>query len=242
VRECFHDALEYKDQTLSLFNLGHLTLSERANCERMFWGTCRKIADIIPDMTRVPQELTALERVLCDTYFCNFSMFQSLPDAWAVDQLFPIMPIHRLAERPTRRGILADITCDSDGTIDAFIDPRDVNSTLPLHALDGEPYYLGFMLTGAYQEILGDMHNLFGDTNVVNVSFSGDGGYIVDEVVEGDTISEVLQYVDYQPNALVNSLRAQVEAALRTEQMSLEESRQLMQRYREALSAYTYLE
>ncbi len=243
VRECYHDALEAKDQMLSLFNLGHLSLSQRAACERLFWAACRKMSDIAADMTRVPKELRALERILGDTYFCNFSMFQSLPDAWAVDQLFPIMPIHRLDERPTRRGILADITCDSDGTIDAFIDPRDVNSSLPLHELaEDEPYYLGFMLTGAYQEILGDMHNLFGDTNVVNVSFADGGGYIVDEVIYGDTIADVLQYVDYQPNVLTNSLRAQVEAAVRTERMTLEESRQLMQRYREALSAYTYLE
>lgn len=241
VRECYHDALEYKDQMLSLFSLGHLTLKERAKCERLFWSACRKMAEIASTMSRVPKELHALDAILGDTYFCNFSMFQSLPDAWAVDQLFPIMPIHRLSEKPTRRGILADITCDSDGAIKSFIDPRDVKHALPLHALDDEPYYLGFMLTGAYQEILGDMHNLFGDTNVVTVSFA-DGGYRVEEVVYGDTVSDVLEYVDYQPNVLINSLRAQVEEAVRTERMSLEESRQLMQRYREALAAYTYLE
>ena len=242
VRECYHDVLEYKDQMLSLFNLGHLSLHERAHCERLFWSACRRMAEVAVEMARVPKELRALERILSDTFFCNFSMFQSLPDSWAVDQLFPIVPIHRLEERPTRRGILADITCDSDGTIDAFIDPRDVNSTLALHEPNDKPYYLGFMLTGAYQEILGDMHNLFGDTNVVNVSFAEPTGYIIDEVVYGDTIADVLRYVDYQPNVLTNNLRAQVEAAVRRDQMSLEESRQLMQRYREALAAYTYLE
>ncbi len=242
VREHFHDALELKDQMLSLFNLGHLSLKERADCELLFWAACRKMAGIAAGMSRVPKELDALERILGDTYFCNFSMFQSVPDMWAVDQLFPIMPIHRLNEQPTRRGILADITCDSDGTIDQFIDARDVKNTLPLHEPDGSEYYLAVMLTGAYQEILGDMHNLFGDTHVVNVSFAEKGGYIVDEVIYGDTVSDVLQYVDYQPKVLTNNLRAQVEAAVRLELMTLEESRYLMQRYRESLSAYTYLE
>jgi arginine decarboxylase len=247
VRECYHDVVAAKDQMLSLFNLGHMSLNERARSERLFWSACRKMAEIAADMARIPKELQALERLLSDTYFCNFSMFQSLPDSWAIDQLFPIVPIHRLTERPTRRGILADITCDSDGCIDAFIDPRNINTTLALHEPDGNPYYLGFMLTGAYQEILGDMHNLFGDTNVVNVSFAGaeaggSGGYIIDEVVYGDTVADVLRYVDYQATVLTNNLRAQVEAAVRNEQMTLEESRYLMQRYREALSAYTYLE
>jgi arginine decarboxylase len=186
--------------------------------------------------------LEKIERTLCDTYFCNFSMFQSLPDAWAVDQLFPIMPIHRLHERPERRGVLADITCDSDGTIDAFIDLRDVKDTLALHHMNTEPYYLGIMLTGAYQEILGDLHNLFGDTNVVSISLEGDGNYKVDEVVYGDTVEDVLRYVDYQPKALINNVRNRVEEAVRRERMSLEESRMMMQRYREGLAAYTYLE
>jgi len=242
VRECYHDVLEYKDQVLSLFNLGHLSLAERARCERLFWASCHRMLTITSSLARVPQELTTLERMLSDTYFCNFSMFQSLPDAWAVDQLFPIMPIHRLDERPTRHGVLADITCDSDGAIDAFIDARDVQHTLPLHSLNGESYHLGIMLTGAYQEILGDLHNLFGDTNVVNVSLDDSSGYKVEEVVYGDTVEDVLRYVDYQSTALINSMRNQVEAAVREGRMSLAESRQLMQRYRDGLASYTYLE
>ncbi len=241
LRECYHDTLEYKDQVLQLFNLGHLSLKERALCERLYWACCQRMSEIAAEMTRVPEELQALDRLLSDTYFCNFSMFQSVPDAWAVDQLFPIMPIHRLHERPTCRGVLSDITCDSDGTIDAFIDLRDIKHTLPLHALSDEPYYLGFMLTGAYQEILGDMHNLFGDTHVVNVTIDKDK-YIVEEVVYGDSVEDVLRYVDYQPKALINSLRDQVESAVRENRMTLEESRQLMQRYRDGLASYTYLE
>jgi arginine decarboxylase len=244
VRECYHDCLEYRDQMLSLFNLGHLSLAERARCERLFWASCRRMAEIASGMSRVPAELGALERILSDTYFCNFSLFQSVPDAWAVDQLFPIMPIHRLNEKPTRRGILADITCDSDGTIDAFVDVRDVKDTLALHELpsDDEPYYVGIMLTGAYQEILGDMHNLFGDTNVVTVNLAEKDGYSIDEVVYGDTVTDVLRYVDYEPNVLINNLRTQVENAVRDSRMTLEESRQLMQRYRDGLASYTYLE
>ncbi|MCA9620702.1 MAG: biosynthetic arginine decarboxylase, partial [Myxococcales bacterium] len=161
VREMYHDALDYKDEVLNLFNLGQLSLNERAKCEELFWAGCARIAEIVSGMSRVPEELQKLERVLSDTYFCNFSMFQSVPDAWAIDQLFPIMPIHRLGERPSRAAVLADITCDSDGTIDAFIDLRDVKETITLHNPNDEPYYLAIMLTGAYQEILGDMHNLF---------------------------------------------------------------------------------
>jgi arginine decarboxylase len=240
VREHYHDVLELKDRVLSLFNLGHLSLSERARCESLFWACCSRMIEIAHHMPRVPEELRKIERRLCDTYFCNFSMFQSLPDSWAIGQLFPIMPIHRLDERPERRGVIADITCDSDGTIDAFIDVRDVNDTLALHSLTGDAYYLGIMLTGAYQEILGDLHNLFGDTNVVNISLGE--RYHVDEVVYGDTVEDVLRYVDYQSTALINALRTRIEKALRKERMSLDESRQLMQSYRDGMSSYTYLE
>ena len=241
VRECYHDALEYKDELLQLFNLGNVSLEERAKGERLFWATCERIAAVASTLSRVPEEIQTLEKMLSDTYFCNFSMFQSLPDAWAVDQLFPIMPIHRLNEPPTRRGILADITCDSDGAIDAFIDMRDVKQTLELHTPNGEPYYVGIMLTGAYQEILGDMHNLFGDTNMVHVVITGQGHYEVDEVVSGDTVTDVLRYVNYSPEELVRRVRSNVETAVRGGKMSLDESRQLMQRYREGLASYTYL-
>ncbi len=242
VRECYHDALEYKDQALQLFNLGHLSLEERAGAEKLFWSTCHRIAQVAATLSSVPEDLQPLEKMLSDTYFCNFSMFQSLPDSWAVDQLFPIIPIHRLNEPPTRRGILADITCDSDGSIDKFIDQRDVKSTLELHPLNDEPYYVGIMLTGAYQEILGDMHNLFGNTNMVHVVISGQGYYEVDEVVAGDSVTDVLRYVDYSPEELVKRVRANVETAVRGGKMTLDESRQLMQRYREGLASYTYLE
>ena len=240
--ECYHDALEYKDQVLTRFNLGDLTLSERARCERLFWASCHRFSAIAQELTRQPEEMRLLHRLLGDTYFCNFSMFQSLPDAWAVDQLFPIMPIHRLNEKPTRHGVLADITCDSDGLINQFIDLRDVKRSLELHEPNGESYHLGIMLTGAYQEILGDLHNLFGDTNMVHVSISGDGDYEIDEVVQGDNVTDVLRYVDYSAEELVRRLRKHIEAAVRTGDMSLAESRDLVSRYRAGLDSYTYLE
>ncbi len=242
LRECYHDVLEHREQVLQLFNLGHLSLAQRAVCERLFWASCKRMLDFASRMPRVPEELKVLEQLLCDTLFCNFSMFQSIPDAWAVNQLFPIMPIHRLDEAPSRRAVLADITCDSDGAIDSFVDVRDVKNTLAVHSLNDDPYYLGIMLTGAYQEILGDMHNLFGDTNVVNVSLTENGGYKIDEVVYGDTVSDVLRYVDYEPNALVNQVRDRVEVAVDEGRLTLEQARRLIQRYRDGLASYTYLE
>jgi len=176
VLEAYHDALEYKDQALQLFNLGNLSLSERVVAEDIFWAICQKIRKIVRELRDVPEDLEGLERALSDTYFCNFSMFQSLPDIWAIDQLFPIMPIHRLGEEPTRRAVLADITCDSDGKIDHFIDRRDVKQVLELHPVNGQDYFLGVFLIGAYQEILGDLHNLFGNTNTVHVSLANGGG------------------------------------------------------------------
>jgi arginine decarboxylase len=243
ILESYHDAVDYKDQALQLFNLGHLSLEMRVHCEQMFWAISRKILSIVRTMQHVPEDLKGLERTLSDTYFCNFSMFQSLPDIWAVDQLFPIVPIHRLDEEPTRRGVLADITCDSDGKIDSFIDQRDVKKVLELHSKpQTEDYYLGIFLVGAYQEILGDMHNLFGDTNTVHVSIGPDGGYFLEEVVAGDTISDVLRYVDYAPDELVKSLRKNVERALREGRITLDESRQLIQVYCDGLNGYTYLQ
>jgi arginine decarboxylase len=190
----------------------------------------------------IPEELEALEKQLSDTYFCNFSVFQSLPDSWAIDQLFPIMPIHRLAERPSRRAVLADITCDSDGKIDHFIDKREVKDALELHSLNNDDYYLGIFLVGAYQEILGDLHNLFGDTHAVQVSLGPNGGYLIDHVVEGDTVTEVLNYVSYNKDDLVAKLRKSTEVALRNGKLTLDESRQLLRMYEEGLSGYTYLE
>jgi arginine decarboxylase len=240
--EVYHDALEYKEEALSLFTLGHLSLEQRVTAENFFWGICQKILKIVRDSDHLPEELEGLERALSDTYFCNFSMFQSLPDSWAVDQLFPIVPIQRLNEEPARRAVLADITCDSDGKIDRFIDLHDVKTTLPLHAMNGADYRLGIFLVGAYQEILGDLHNLFGDTNTVHVALDEGQGYKIQHVVAGDTVTEVLNYVSYSRDVLVARVRQAAEVALRKQLMTLEESRQLLKMYEEGLSGYTYLE
>jgi arginine decarboxylase len=191
----------------------------------------------------VPEELQELEPWLSDTYFINLSIFQSLPDAWAIGQVFPVVPIHRLNERPDRRATLVDITCDSDGKIDRFVDLEDVALTLPLHELrDGERYYLGFFLTGAYQETLGDLHNLFGDANLVHVSVDDDGVWQIDEVVEGDTVSEVLSYLQYDPRVLFEGVRRDCERAMRSGRLSVAEGRALLEAYEKGLSGSTYLE
>ena len=242
VLEAYHDALEYKEEALQLFNLGNLSLSERVVAEDIFWAICQKILKLMRDLREVPEELEGLERALSDTYFCNFSMFQSLPDIWAIDQLFPIMPIHRLGEEPTRRAVLADITCDSDGKIDHFIDRRDVKSVLELHPVNGQDYYLGVFLIGAYQEILGDLHNLFGNTNTVHVSLAAGGGYQIEHVVTGDTVTDVLKYVSYAREDLVARVRRFAELAVRANRMTLEETRSMLRMYEEGLAGYTYLE
>jgi arginine decarboxylase len=239
--ESYHDAVQSVDETLNLFNLGYLSVELRALAEQLFWAVCGKLLKIVRKLDYVPEELKGLEAMLSDTYFCNFSVFQSMPDSWAVKQLFPIMPIHRLNEPPTRRGVLGDITCDSDGKIDQFIDLRDVRNTLELHPFDGQPYYLAAFLLGAYQEILGDLHNLFGDTNAVHVSLD-DGEINLDAVIKGDTVREVLHYVQYSADELLTRMRKDVERALRTGKISLEESRQLLKFYESGLEGYTYLE
>jgi arginine decarboxylase len=241
--EAYHDAVEYKDECLSLFSLGHLTLEDRVTAENLFWATCQKVLRLVRESDHVPEELEGLEKALSDTYFCNFSMFQSVPDSWAVEQLFPIMPIHRLTEQPTRRAVLADITCDSDGKIDEFIDLHDVKHVLELHPYQpGQDYHVGIFLVGAYQEILGDLHNLFGDTNTVHVSLSEGGGYYIEHVIEGDTVSDVLKYVSYDKDDLLARVRRSVEIALKNQRLTLLESRQLLKLYDEGLSGYTYLE
>jgi arginine decarboxylase len=242
VLESYHDALEYKEEALQLFNLGNLSLSERVVAEDIFWAICQKLLKIVREMREVPEELEGLERALSDTYFCNFSMFQSLPDIWAIDQLFPILPIHRLGEEPTRRAVLADITCDSDGKIDHFIDRRDVKPVLELHPMNGQDYYLGIFLIGAYQEILGDLHNLFGNTNTVHVSLAAGGGYQIEHVVTGDTVTDVLKYVSYSREELVARVRRFAELAVRANRMTLEETRSMLRMYEEGLAGYTYLE
>jgi arginine decarboxylase len=240
--ESYHDVLEYKEECVSLFSLGHLTLEQRVAAENFYWAICHKIMRIARERDEIPEELETLQWQISDTYFCNFSVFQSVPDAWAIDHLFPVVPIHRLGEKPTRHAVLADITCDSDGKIDHFIDKREVKNTLELHAPNEDDYYLGIFLVGAYQEILGDMHNLFGDTHGVQVSLAPNGGYLIDHVVEGDTVTEVLHYVGYNKDDLVARVRRYAEQALRAGKITLDESRQLLRAYEGGLAGYTYLE
>jgi arginine decarboxylase len=243
LREAYHDAVEYREEALSLFALGSLSLTERMIAEDIFWAICQKILNMVRDLREIPEEFDGLERALSDTYFCNFSMFQSLPDIWAIDQLFPVMPIHRLDEEPTRRAVLADITCDSDGKIDHFIDRRDVKNVLELHPVNpGDDYYMGVFLVGAYQEILGDLHNLFGNTNTVHVSLMPGGGYQIEHVVTGDTVTDVLRYVSYAREDLLARVRRFAEQAVRASRMTLEETRSMLRMYEEGLAGYTYLE
>jgi arginine decarboxylase len=240
--ESYHDAVQAVDEALSMFNVGAMSLEMRALTERLFWTVCNKILRMVREMDYVPEELAGLESLLSDTYFCNFSVFQSMPDSWAIKQLFPIMPIHRLNEPPVRRAVLGDITCDSDGKIDQFIDLRDVRNTLQLHPFNGDPYYIGAFLIGAYQEILGDLHNLFGDTNAVHITVDQDGEYTIEEFVKGDTVREVLSYVQYNVDELLAKMRKDVERAVRGGKISVNESRQLLRFYEAGLDGYTYLE
>jgi arginine decarboxylase len=241
VLESYHDLLQLKEEASTLFSLGYLDLQGRARVDRLFWACCEKIQRVMGDLPHPPEDLEDLERSLADIYYGNFSVFQSAPDHWAVNQLFPVMPIHRLDEEPTRRGIFADLTCDSDGKMDKFIDPRDVKNVLELHSFDGSPYYVGVFLLGAYQEILGDLHNLFGDTDAVHVRLEDDGSYSVEHVVEGDSVDDVLHYVQYDRRALIEKVRKTIEDALRQDRISLEESARLRRRYQQGLEEYTYL-
>ncbi len=241
----YHDAIQARDEAMHLFNLGYLELPLRALAERLFWATCTRIRNLSRELEERPEELLDLEEKLRDIYFCNFSLFQSLPDSWALRQVFPVMPIHRLDETPTRLGILADITCDSDGKIDLFPEHREMKRTLELHPLrEGEPYYLGVFLVGAYQETLGDLHNLFGDAHVVHVESSPDRtrGWRIRDVIEGDTVREVLTYFQYSPDALLERVRDDCEQAVASGRMRVEESRALLTFYRQGLDGYTYLE
>ncbi len=240
--ESYHDAQQALDEALNLFSLGYLPLEQRCLAENLYWAICRRVQKLARDQGEFPEELEPLDAMLSDTYFCNFSLFQSLPDSWAVKQLFPIMPIHRLEEPPARQGILGDISCDSDGKIDQFIDRRDVKRSLPLHAFSGEPYYLAAFLVGAYQEILGDLHNLFGDTNAVHVSLDENGSVILETLIKGDTVREVLDYVQFNAESLLASFRRDVEAAVREGRIGYEESGRLLRFYEDGLHGYTYLE
>ena len=240
--ESYHDAQQALDMALNLFNGGYLPLGQRCLAETIYWAISNKLRKLVQQMDDVPEDLQDLDDSLADTYFCNFSLFQSIPDSWAIKQLFPVMPIHRLSEPPTRQGVLGDITCDSDGKIDQFIDRRDVKRTLALHQFTGAPYYLGVFLVGAYQEILGDLHNLLGDTHAVHVSLDAAGNVVLDSVIKGDTVREVLDYVEFDADLLVRKLRDAVEAAVRDGRIDFEESGRLIRFYEDGLHGYTYLE
>lgn len=240
--EDWHDAEQIREESLDLFALGIVDLQTRAEIESMYWSVCREINMLSKSMKHVPDELRNLDKLLADKYFCNFSLFQSLPDSWAIDQLFPILPIQRLDERPTRNATLQDITCDSDGKIANFVTNRNISHVLPLHQLKkGEPYYLGVFLVGAYQEILGDLHNLFGDTNAVHISVKN-GKYSIDQVIDGETVDEVLDYVQYNPKKLVRQLETWVTKSVKLGKISLEEGKEFLNNYRSGLYGYTYLE
>jgi arginine decarboxylase len=240
-QESYHDALSGREEAITAFNVGVLDLKARARAEALFYATIEKILKIVRDLPYVPDELEGLEKQLADTYYCNFSLFQSLPDHWAVRQLFPTMPLHRLDKVPTRRAVLADLTCDSDGKMDQFIDLRDVKHFLELHPMENnEPYFVGTFLVGAYQEILGDLHNLFGDTDAVHVKMVGED-YRVEHVVQGDSVAEVLTYVQYSRDDMIARVRRAVEDAVREKRLTPAESGRLMRRYQEGLDGSTYL-
>lgn len=240
--ETYHDAQQIREEALDLFSLGLLNLDMRAKIERLFWSLLREINHMISEVKHAPEELRQLPKLLSEKYFCNFSLFQSLPDSWAIDQIFPIMPIQRLNEKPERSATLQDITCDSDGKIDNFISTKNLAYYLPVHALKpGEPYYIGVFLVGAYQEILGDLHNLFGDTNAVHVTVD-ESGYTIDQIIDGETVAEVLDYVQYNANKMVRAVERWVSASVKSGYISNEEGKEFLSNYRSGLYGYTYLE
>lgn len=242
-QECYNDALYYRDEVREMFHRGHATLRDRALAENINLAVLGQIAALLPTVSRVPSELENLPELLSDIYYGNFSLFQSLPDVWAIDQLLPIMPVHRLDEQPTRDAIIADITCDCDGKIDNFALPGGHSKTIPLHPMkDDEEYYLGVFLVGAYQETLGDLHNLFGDTNVVSVKVNADSSFDFQREFEGDSISDVLSYVEYSPNTVQEQLRKKAEAAVRDGKISVAMRKQMLKAFRDSLQGYTYFE
>lgn len=240
--ETWHDAVQCREDALGLFNLGLIDLRTRAQVERLFWSIAREVYEMAEATKHAPDELKKIAKMLPDKYFCNFSLFQSLPDSWAIDQIFPIVPISRLNEQPTKSATLQDITCDSDGKIDNFISTRNFSYHLPVHELNGkEPYYLGVFLVGAYQEILGDLHNLFGDTNAVHIKVKGDE-YVVDKVIEGETVADVLEYVQFNPKKMARTVEVWVMTSMKKGIISPEEGREFLSNYRSGLYGYTYLE
>lgn len=240
--EYYADLVHLRNDYLSLFNHGLLDLGMRSLAERVFWACCWRIREHIRDVDADREELAQLDAELADIYYCNFSVFQSLPDIWAIDQLFPVVPLQRLLERPTRRAVLADITCDSDGQIRRFIGDGETAGALQLHELTNEEYHIGVFLIGAYQESLGDLHNLFGDTNAIHVSLTDNGGYRIEEVIEGETVADVLRYMQYKPDSLMARLRTKVDDALQAGRLNAHQSRSFLRSHAEALRGYTYLE
>ena len=240
-QESYHDAIQFKQEALSLFNFGYLSLAQRAITEELYWACCYKIAAIIDRCDYIPDDLANFAETMASIYYVNLSIFQSVPDAWAIERLFPIMPIHRLHEEPTVRGTLADITCDSDGKIDRFINPKEAKTLLELHTCDrSQPYYLGMFLVGAYQEIMGNFHNLFGNTNVIHIQFNDDGD-LVEHIVQGDTIEEVLSYVQYDSHDLLETVRCRTEKAIQNQTITSKEAQRLLQNYTNTLNKSTYL-
>lgn len=243
LQESFNDALYYREEIQKAFKHGDITLRQHAAADCLFWYILTRIRELLPGLKVVPKDLLGLDTLLADVYYCNFSVFQSLPDAWAIDQLFPIMPVHRLTERPTRMACLSDITCDCDGRIDSFIDQHDVKPVLPVHTLRrGEPYMLAVFLVGAYQETLGDLHNLFGDTNVVSVQVDEDGDIDYVQELQGDTVGDVLSYVEYRPERLMEQFRALAEDAVKARRITPAERREILAAYDAGLRGYTYFE
>lgn len=241
--EFWHEALHLRDETHKLFELGYLSLLHKAQAEQIFWSIAKEVERLVKREKRASDEFEPLETLLADKYFCNFSVFQSLPDAWAIGQEFPVVPLHRLNERPTRNAILQDITCDSDGRIQNYISRFEKKETLPLHQTKpGHPYWLGVFLTGAYQEILGDMHNLFGDTNAIHVALDDDGSWHYDQVIQGENVAQVLEYVQFRKDILIDRMERQVEVAIRTKKVTRPEGKAFLDLYMTGLEGYTYLE
>lgn len=240
--EDWHDALQIREEALELFSLGLLDLRTRAQIEKLFWSVARDVNDLTGSMKHPPEELRKVDKMLPEKYFCNFSLFQSLPDSWAIDQVFPIMPVSRLDERPSHRCTIQDITCDSDGKINRFVSPQGMSYSLPVHALkQNDHYYIGVFLVGAYQEILGDLHNLFGDTSAVHISVNKDG-YEIEQIIDGEPVADVLDYVEYNPKRLVRNLEAWVTRSMKQGVITPEEGRQFLNNYKSGLYGITYLE
>nr|HPI90220.1 biosynthetic arginine decarboxylase [Spirochaetota bacterium] len=242
VQECFNDALYYRDVIHQLFKHGDISLRDRSLAEKIFWNIINVIALEKNKMKLIPPELEGIDSAIADIYYCNFSVFQSLPDAWAIGQIFPTMPIHRLNEYPCRNAVLADITCDCDGKIDRFISDNEIRNCIPLHDFNDNEYYIGVFLVGAYQETLGDLHNLMGDTNVVSIRINEKGDYDFVREIDGDSVADVLSYVEYNPKLLLEQFRAKAERAVRDGLISVSERRKIMKAYESGLYGYTYFE